>query len=279
MKDETATNAVNTKIKCELCGKYFKSITNSHLRDKHNTTTYDYKNNFPEAKMISEGHNKKLAVWRNSERNRKHLMQIGEEVWTSEKRINAVIAAVKRDEYRKNHSKIMKDLVKSNPELFPMVNSPRYGKDHHHYGKSNWHRWAEKYGKEIADEKLMDWKNKNKLFSKSKFTSGEIKIHEILNKHSINFISQYSGFDKYYVDIFIPEMNLVLEVDGDFWHANPKKYSETDILNFPSGPKAAKEVWEKDRIRQEVIESYGVIVRRIFQSEISEENVLSLIRC
>lgn len=277
MKEQTTTNATNTKIKCEMCGKYFKSITNSHLRDKHQITTQEYKSKFPGTQMISDAHNKKLAEWRESEENKNHLMSFGPTVWKSQKRLNAVIAAVKNDEYRKQHSEIMKTVVKNNRELFPMAHSPRKGKDHHHWGRSNYQRWFEKFGKEVADEKLLDWKRKNKIFSKSRFTSAELKVHEILTECGIKFIPQYDRFGKYYVDIFLPDLNIVLEVDGDFWHANPSKYSPNDILNFPNRPRTALEIWEGDKKRQQNIESFGVVVKRIFQSEVSKENVLSLL--
>lgn len=277
MKEETATNTTHAKIQCELCGKYFKSITNSHLRDKHNATTHEYKQKFPNAQMISDEHNKKLANWRESEENKNHLMSLGFVVWKSEKRLNAVITAVKSEEYRKQHSEIMKEVVKNNRELFPMAHRPRRGEEHHHWGISNYQRWFEKFGKEVADEKLLDWKRKNKIFSKSRFTSAELKVHAILTECGIKFIPQYDRFGKYYVDIFLPDLNTVLEVDGDFWHANPSKYSPTDVLNFPRTPRLASEVWEGDRKRQTDIESYGVTVKRIFQSEISKEKVLSLL--
>lgn len=54
-------------IKCELCGKKFKSITNSHLKNKHNMTTMEYKQQFSNSNMISESHLNKLSEWFNSE--------------------------------------------------------------------------------------------------------------------------------------------------------------------------------------------------------------------
>lgn len=277
MKEKTTTSATDTKIKCEVCGKHFKSITNSHLRDKHQITTQEYKSKFPNSPMISDAHNKKLAVWRESEENRNHLISFGPTVWKSQTRINAVVDAVQSEGYRKRHSEIMKSVVENHRELFPMAHSPRRGKDHHHYGKSNHQRWTERFGKEIADEKLLNWKRKNKIFSKSRFTSAEMEVHKILTECGISFIPQYDAFGKYYVDIFIPDLNVVLEVDGDFWHANPSKYSSNDILNFPNRPRTAGEIWQSDKKRQEDIESFGVVVTRIFQSEISKEAVLSLL--
>lgn len=41
-------------VTCELCKKQFKKITNSHLREKHNTTLEKYINNFPFSIMTSD---------------------------------------------------------------------------------------------------------------------------------------------------------------------------------------------------------------------------------
>lgn len=35
------------KVKCELCGKYFKQITQNHLMKEHDTTIAEYKEVFP----------------------------------------------------------------------------------------------------------------------------------------------------------------------------------------------------------------------------------------
>jgi hypothetical protein len=39
---------------CQLCNEKMKSITNSHLKNKHNITVEEYKLNFPNTKIVSE---------------------------------------------------------------------------------------------------------------------------------------------------------------------------------------------------------------------------------
>lgn len=56
----------------------------------------------------------------------------------------------------------------------------------------------------------------------------ELKFEDILNDLNVVFISQHTVCG-YNFDYYIPDKNLLIEVDGDFWHCNPKKY--------PEGPK------------------------------------------
>lgn len=51
----------------------------------------------------------------------------------------------------------------------------------------------------------------------------------------------------YNLDMYFPNINLVIEIHGDLWHCNPKLYKE-DFLN-KSYNLTAKEIWEKDKIR------------------------------
>lgn len=46
--------AVEEKIPCLICGKYFKAITGSHVGHKHNITLTRYQQMFPEAALESE---------------------------------------------------------------------------------------------------------------------------------------------------------------------------------------------------------------------------------
>ena len=61
----------------------------------------------------------------------------------------------------------------------------------------------------------------------------------------------------YRPDVLIDDW-IVVEFFGDYWHANPKKYSKDDIVHH--GLKAS-EIWEKDRLRLEELEKrYSVLV-------------------
>ncbi len=109
----------------------------------------------------------------------------------------------------------------------------------------------------------------NQIFPK-KDTSIEIKIQNFLKLLGIEFFTHFYIKEiehKYRCDIFIPSMKLVIEADGDYWHANPKIYSE-EILN-------EKQKWkrEMDELRtQELIEK-GFKVLRLWEFEIKEMDI------
>lgn len=43
------------KIKCEICGKELRNISNTHCQRKHNISQEDYKNMYPNAKIFADG--------------------------------------------------------------------------------------------------------------------------------------------------------------------------------------------------------------------------------
>ena len=47
-------------VRCEICGKEFQKITNTHLR-KHDVTINEYMEQFPDAFLITEGCRKKIS--------------------------------------------------------------------------------------------------------------------------------------------------------------------------------------------------------------------------
>ena len=50
----------------------------------------------------------------------------------------------------------------------------------------------------------------------------------------------------YFVDFYLPKNNLIIEVQGDYWHANPKYFLENDNIRGT----LVKDIWEKDNLRK-----------------------------
>lgn len=48
-------------VVCKLCGEKLKSISNTHLINKHNITTFEYKLKFPNEKIVSETVSHKIS--------------------------------------------------------------------------------------------------------------------------------------------------------------------------------------------------------------------------
>jgi G:T-mismatch repair DNA endonuclease (very short patch repair protein) len=71
-------------------------------------------------------------------------------------------------------------------------------------------------------------------------------------------------------DVFIPKLNLIIEYFGDYWHCNPNKYS-SDYLNVKKGL-TAKEIWEYDKSKLELIKNYGYNIEVIWESDLKLNN-------
>ena len=70
------------------------------------------------------------------------------------------------------------------------------------------------------------------------------------------------------VDILLEEYKLVIEVYGDRWHANPVKYSKSDIIPRWDGEVTAEHIWELDKTRTSQIESFGYRVIVLWENDI-----------
>lgn len=63
--------------------------------------------------------------------------------------------------------------------------------------------------------------------------------------------------------------DVIIEIQGDFWHANPKFYSESHELSFPGNVKVtAGDLWKKDHRKKVLAESRGYTVLYVWESDI-----------
>ena len=52
------------------------------------------------------------------------------------------------------------------------------------------------------------------------------------------------------------------------WHANPEKYKPDDEINTWGGLMKASEIWEKDKIKKDHIESFGYKVIYFWENDL-----------
>lgn len=124
------------------------------------------------------------------------------------------------------------------------------------------------------------WYNKLSDVEKSKYNQKKSKklvtasssklesfIASILSILEIPHTTQFWVNQKSY-DFRITDTNLLIEVNGDFWHANPIIYEANNIINHPI-PITAKELWEKDLNKTKNAEKYGYTVLTIWEYDIN----------
>jgi very-short-patch-repair endonuclease len=75
-----------------------------------------------------------------------------------------------------------------------------------------------------------------------------------------------SGWYSY--DIIILETNKLIEINGDYWHANPRLYKENDIKKVHGGFIVVKEQWEKDKLKTKHANDHGYEVLTLWEYDI-----------
>lgn len=92
----------------------------------------------------------------------------------------------------------------------------------------------------------------------------ELRFENILSSLNIVFISQYTVCG-YNFDYYIPKHNVLIEVDGDFWHCNPKIYT--------NGPKYKSQIItiENDKKKNLICEKINNIqLLRFWEKDIND---------
>lgn len=251
-------------VECKVCQQSFRRITAVHLT-KHSLTFEQYKELFPGAALISE--ESRVAY---SNGTKKYFEEHRGEM---QKRIaNRVLSP----EGLLKRSKAMKDRWKNNGSQF--ITAERNQKVS--AAKKEW--WEKKNDLERSEfikqkvipkvrERLGEEVYRAQLREKSikgyqtLLQKGSGKLLNNFEQEMVSLIES-RGFictpqfevDKWYYDCYIPEKNLLVEFDGDYWHPA----SLEDCTNS-----RLKRQWKIDRKKEEVAKQKGYNIVRIRQSE------------
>ena len=96
-----------------------------------------------------------------------------------------------------------------------------------------------------------------------------------LDKLGLNYIYQYKMVSiGRYLDFMLTDYHVAIEIDGDYWHGNPKLYEEKDLNKTQKWSKKVDEMKNKWCSRN------GVPLIRIWEKDINEhpEDVLTFLK-
>lgn len=100
------------------------------------------------------------------------------------------------------------------------------------------------------------------LLQKKRITKPEKQMMDILDELHIEYIKEYYTDDTsfpYFADFYLYEYNIIIEVDGTYWH------------NYPTGS-------ARDTLKDIILSKEGYLVLRFWSTEISKDSVLNSLR-
>lgn len=184
--------------------------------------------------------------------------------------------------------------LESVKELKRSNNIEKFGVDN--IWKSDWFKenrdnfYIEKHGMSVSEYNKLYWlslsdedKKNHMVNSVQKSTiesSIELRIKSLLDIIGIQYISQKKLSSRngsiYFFDICIG--NVLIEINGDFWHGNPLKYKKNDILKFPKKEVLCESLWTKDKIKKGDATKLGYNVVYLWESFIRKSTNEELIK-
>lgn len=102
---------------------------------------------------------------------------------------------------------------------------------------------------------------KNATKMSTKMTWPEREFKKMLTELGIVFEVQKVVGKKIF-DFYIPEKNMLIEVDGDYWHANPNR---TEKLN-----KTQERNLRNDKFKEGLAAGLGYSLERVWESDLKE---------
>jgi very-short-patch-repair endonuclease len=203
-------------VVCQICNEKMKSITNTHLKNKHNMDIEEYKIKFPNSKIVSETTSKKLSE------STKILNQTLEPTWTSkgESEIKEFLETLGFDVVKGKNRKILEgkeiDLIIPSLKICfeydgLYYHTEKMGKDSKYHlnktidcflmGYKLYHIYEDEWvkNKELVKNKIKHILNKNDGI---KIGARQVKIKNITKEQKTNFLNDFhiQGNDK--SDIF-----------------------------------------------------------------------------
>ena len=125
--------------------------------------------------------------------------------------------------------------------------------------RNSWYRKKRK--KRTPEEKAKYLQERAKEMSKSQ-TWPEIEFEKILIELDVEYRSQEIVGGKIF-DFYLPSVNLLVEVDGDYWHYNLK-------TNKKKPNKTQKRNIQNDKRKNVIAKNNGYRISRVWESDLKE---------
>lgn len=96
-----------------------------------------------------------------------------------------------------------------------------------------------------------------------KMTAPEKKFEKMMKKMGVNCEPQRILNDVIY-DFYLPDYNVLVEIDGDYYHGNPKVYTEGELNHMQIKNK------KNDLYKDSLARGLGYVLERVWEKDINE---------
>ena len=143
--------------------------------------------------------------------------------------------------------------------------------------------FIKKYGKVLGTSKYEEFISKKKPnFSKASQVFFKKLDHHFSKKFTTYYATKNCEYgvnlgDQYImIDYYILEKNIAIEYKGTFWHADPRIYSENDIV---IGDACASSIWYNDKLREEkLLNIRGIKTITVWQLDNVDEEINKILK-
>lgn len=108
----------------------------------------------------------------------------------------------------------------------------------------------------MSEEEKLQFFNKQLYAIKGVGNKLETKVKKILELGNIEHQMSFWITKKHQYDFLFPKFKILLEVQGDYWHANPEKYKPNDLIKYPNEEILASEIWNRDLEKRKFAEKH-----------------------
>lgn len=227
------------QYKQSISDKIKKSLIEHYTSDKGEATREKLRIRTQKWKHIIGAQNSEK--WKDKEYSKKRIQQRHDS--------GAYKSATKKNRQR------MSDPVYKEKFLKAVRNPDRIQK----ISKATKKMWKNAKINDIEKTKRMLYSGRNKQydFKGIKMNSIEYLVAQVLDDMNLKF--EYEtvvtfGTSTYVPDFYLKEHNTVIEVYGDYWHANPEIFDSTKtVFRTP-----VLEIWKRDKRKQEIFLENGI---------------------
>lgn len=128
----------------------------------------------------------------------------------------------------------------------------------------------------ITEEGYLD-KLVKRLGGNGRLSKLHIKTRELLKLCEIGFESEQQ-INRYVVDELHKKSKTIVEINGDYIHANPEIYTDEDIIVTPTGRYSALDKWRYDENRKRFLESLGYTVIVVWERDLKNQSKVDEIK-